>query len=143
MNLLTLVMVLTPSAPPVYRAMVCSGNHMIYSCQLSFQFTIPNNALQNVMACKVFRQLRLGILTNTNEPGTQQSGGTSVPLSWRPMRTPNPTFDRPPDSPSSGKFSSHLDAPGGANFMNIKVTRDVTNDLEMGDSDESTKIRVL
>jgi len=122
MNLLTLIMVLTPSAPPVYRAM----------------FTIPNNALQNVMACKVFRQLRLGILTTTNEPGTQHSGVTSVPLSWRPMRTPNATFERPPDSPASPKFSTHLDAYNGTNIMNIKVARDVTNDLEMADSRDNS-----
>lgn len=45
-NILTIVMVLTPSVPPFYRAV----------------FTIPNIALENAMACRVFRQLKLGII---------------------------------------------------------------------------------
>jgi len=63
MNILAMTMVLVPSAPPVYRAM----------------FTIPNNALQNVMACRVFRKLRLGVIGDaTLVPPTSTST-----LSWR------------------------------------------------------------
>lgn len=45
-NILTLVMILTPSVPPVYHAM----------------FTVPNVALMNAMACLVFRNIRFGII---------------------------------------------------------------------------------
>jgi len=107
MNLLTMIMVLTPSAPPIYRAM----------------FTIPNNALQSAMACRVFRGLKLNILSAMSEPGT---GGQvpSVPLvAWRPTnsggdRTESTDFHRP-----DGKTAAHLD-PYANNFVDIKVTRD-------------------
>lgn len=85
-------------------------------------FTIPNNALQNVMACRVFRQLRLGILSTT-ESGTQATGATSFPLSWRPMRTPVATFQTQSESPMDKHGS--LDPYGAGSFVGIKVTRDV------------------
>lgn len=46
MNILTLVLSYAP-VPPIYKAM----------------FTIPNIALQSVMACRAFRQLRLAATT--------------------------------------------------------------------------------
>ena len=46
MNIVAMVLILTPSVPPVLRAM----------------FAIPNAALQNAMACRVYRQLKLGLI---------------------------------------------------------------------------------
>lgn len=41
-----MIMILTPSVPPVYHAM----------------FTIPNVAIENAMACKVFRDIKFGLI---------------------------------------------------------------------------------
>ena len=46
MNIVSMVVILTPSVPPIVRAM----------------FTVPNVALQNTMACRVYRLLKLGII---------------------------------------------------------------------------------
>ncbi len=43
-----MAVILAPSVPPVLRAM----------------FSIPNIALQNAMACRVFRLLKLGLITD-------------------------------------------------------------------------------
>ncbi|THH31593.1 hypothetical protein EUX98_g2588 [Antrodiella citrinella] len=56
MNLVAAVVILTPSVPPVLRAM----------------FSIPNVALQNVMACRVYRQLKLGLIREQASPVTVQ-----------------------------------------------------------------------
>ncbi|EJC99638.1 uncharacterized protein FOMMEDRAFT_93095 [Fomitiporia mediterranea MF3/22] len=45
-NVLTMVMILTPSVKPIYRAM----------------FTIPNVTIENCMACKVFRDIKFGVI---------------------------------------------------------------------------------
>ncbi|EPQ51305.1 hypothetical protein GLOTRDRAFT_49043 [Gloeophyllum trabeum ATCC 11539] len=50
-NIFTIIMVLTPSVPAVYHAM----------------FTVPNLALENAMAGRVFRQLKLGMLHGGEE----------------------------------------------------------------------------
>ncbi|CAL1702480.1 unnamed protein product [Somion occarium] len=47
-NIVAMVVILTPSVPPVLRAM----------------FAIPNVALQNAMACRVFRLIKLGMITD-------------------------------------------------------------------------------
>jgi len=107
MNLLTMIMVLTPSAPPVYRAM----------------FTIPNNALQSVMACRVFRQLRLGLLPNISYPSNTQP---NVPLPWRPTRS-----QRSSHRPSGSQDFQIMENPKSSDLalypgnLHIKVTRDV------------------
>lgn len=67
MNILTTVSILAPSFPPVLHAM----------------FTVPNIALTNAMACRVFRQLRLGILME--KPLTQASQ-QSGPIQLLPTR---------------------------------------------------------
>ncbi|KAI0077951.1 hypothetical protein K474DRAFT_1570555, partial [Panus rudis PR-1116 ss-1] len=45
-NIVAMVVILTPSVPPVFRAM----------------FSIPNVALQNAMACRVYRLIKLGLI---------------------------------------------------------------------------------
>ncbi len=66
MNIGTMICILVPSLSPAY--------HVILA--------VPNVALMNAMACRVFRQVRLGLLINypsSTVSGTQQS--TAVPLS--------------------------------------------------------------
>ena len=48
MNVFTVVVLFTPSISPVYRAIV----------------TAPNLAVYNVMACRVYRKVKLGAITN-------------------------------------------------------------------------------
>lgn len=48
MNIVSMVVILTPSVPPIIHAM----------------FTVPNVALQNVMACRVYRLLKLGLIND-------------------------------------------------------------------------------
>jgi len=70
MNLVAAVVILTPSVPPVLRAM----------------FSIPNVALQNAMACRVYRQLKIGLIKEQTSPvvftsrvsGTVQISRTAV-----------------------------------------------------------------
>ncbi|THH31273.1 hypothetical protein EUX98_g2912 [Antrodiella citrinella] len=56
MNIVAMVLILTPSVPPVLRAM----------------FAIPNAALQNTMACRVYRKLKLGLIKE-DSPSLSQS----------------------------------------------------------------------
>ncbi|EJC99632.1 uncharacterized protein FOMMEDRAFT_112698 [Fomitiporia mediterranea MF3/22] len=64
-NILTMVMILAPSVAPVYRAM----------------FTIPNVMIENSMACKVFRDIKFGLIEPTGQTtfqrSTLRSGGIS------------------------------------------------------------------
>lgn len=125
MNLLAMIMVLTPSAPPVYRAMVCFQKLPFTTWSHIIQFTIPNNALQNAMACRVFRGLRLNIIPTVSEPGT--GPGTSLPLHWRPTNSGVHSINGVGSSDfqrMEGKTVPHLD-PYANNFVGIKVTRDV------------------
>lgn len=66
-----MVMILTPSVPPVYRAM----------------FTIPSVAIENAMACKVFRDIRFGRIEPNGTTFRSTRGGVSS------------TFDRYPHRP--------------------------------------------
>lgn len=80
-NLLTMIMILTPSVPPVYHAM----------------FTIPNVAIENAMACKVFRDIKFGLIDSGVPGGGGSSsysggdgGGVNTHLSFG--RNPKATF---------------------------------------------------
>lgn len=77
MNIVAMVVILTPSVPPVIRAM----------------FSIPNVALQNAMACRVYRQLKLGMIRETLSMGTSHpSGKLSAPIRLVPTSRSNLTF---------------------------------------------------
>jgi len=58
-------MVLSPSIPPVYRAM----------------FSVPNIALENSMACRVFRAVKLGLIKDVQ--GSSNYGSTLPPSRLR------------------------------------------------------------
>ncbi|KAG2134037.1 uncharacterized protein EDB93DRAFT_1107416 [Suillus bovinus] len=57
LNVATMIMILVPTAPPVYHAFL----------------SLPNIALENSMACRVFRSIHLG--TISSQPGTSYSSG--------------------------------------------------------------------
>lgn len=67
MNIITAACVLSPTLPLVLHG----------------AFYLPNAALINIMACRVFRQLRLGILNDT--PFTQPTL-QSAPIQFLPMQ---------------------------------------------------------
>lgn len=76
MNIVAMVLILTPSVPPVLQAM----------------FSIPNVALQNAMACRVFRQLKLGLIRETPTMGGSSShptGNLSGPIRLVPTSRSN------------------------------------------------------
>ncbi|KAK7689449.1 hypothetical protein QCA50_007241 [Cerrena zonata] len=62
-NLVAMILLLSPSLSQVYQGM----------------FTVPNVALQNAMACRVFRLLKLGVIsdTPTNAPHSSSFGGAN------------------------------------------------------------------
>ena len=63
-NILVLVLILTPSVPPVYEA----------------TFTIPELALQSSMACRVFRNLKFKVLDQNTVLSTVKFGpGSDAP----------------------------------------------------------------
>jgi len=69
-NILTLAMILSPSIPPVYRAM----------------FAIPNIAIENCMACRVYRNIRFGLIPPPTTSLTyQRSGGSTLPIVRPPI----------------------------------------------------------
>lgn len=67
LNIVTVVMVLVPTVPAVFHAM----------------FTVPNVALENAMACRVFRKLKFGTQL---EPGQRSTGVASVSEANRTYR---------------------------------------------------------
>lgn len=64
MNLATTISMLAPSFAPILHAI----------------FTVPNIALSNAMACRVYRQLKLGILIEKPLPRESQ---VSAPIQLR------------------------------------------------------------
>lgn len=57
MNIIDIAILFSPAIPAVYKA----------------TFPIPNVALQNVMACRVHRQLKLGLISETSTPSSLHS----------------------------------------------------------------------
>ncbi|KAL6304752.1 hypothetical protein BKA93DRAFT_732544 [Sparassis latifolia] len=63
LNILTMAMILSPSVSPVFRAM----------------FTIPNVALENAMATRVFRAVHLGLISH-GDTSSHSSGPSRGPV---------------------------------------------------------------
>ncbi|KAI0072615.1 hypothetical protein K474DRAFT_1678508 [Panus rudis PR-1116 ss-1] len=92
-NIVSMAVILAPSVPPVFRAM----------------FAIPNFSLQNAMACRVYRLLKLGLLNDRPSGFTHSSSQPSryISSSIRPgtYRT-NPDRSFTSGSGSQGKVES-------------------------------------
>ncbi|KAF9044987.1 hypothetical protein BJ165DRAFT_1474700 [Panaeolus papilionaceus] len=79
LNLLTVIMLFVSSVPPVYRIM----------------FVVPNVVLTNIMACRVFRDTKFGLMRDSLLATSAQMDSTRV-LDSRPVRfnrDPNQTFE--------------------------------------------------
>ena len=63
MNIISLAVILSSSVPPVIRAV----------------FTVPNVMVQNSMACRVYRFLKLGVISNSAEAFTLRSDSLNLP----------------------------------------------------------------
>ncbi|KAJ3551972.1 hypothetical protein NM688_g4405 [Phlebia brevispora] len=68
MNIFTVITVMSSGFPPLLRAM----------------FTVPNVALTNAMACRVFRQLKLGLLVENHISGVSGLSQKSLPIQLLP-----------------------------------------------------------
>lgn len=86
-----MVCILTPSVPEVYRAV----------------FTVPNLALLNAMACRVFRLLRLGILRET----AQSLSVSSHPALPNPSESYQLRFYQRKTTDTSGNTQEEVDPP--------------------------------
>ncbi|TFK50407.1 hypothetical protein OE88DRAFT_1660773 [Heliocybe sulcata] len=105
LNILTIIMILTPSVPAVFHAM----------------FTVPNVALENAMACRVFRELKLGLLRGPEDSLDHSQGGVMIAMSRRPHTA------------ASGQVESdyvNTSQPGAG--LSIKIDREVTQRAESG-----------
>ena len=69
-NVLAMAMILAPSVPPVYRAM----------------FTIPSVAVENCMACKVYRDVKFGVIQSMINAAAQHSSRSAIPSSHHHSR---------------------------------------------------------
>lgn len=68
MNIFTVISVMSSGFPPLLRAM----------------FTVPNVALTNAMACRVFRQLKLGLIVENNISGVSGLSQKAGPIQLLP-----------------------------------------------------------
>jgi hypothetical protein len=100
-NILQMTMILTPSVPPILRAM----------------FSIPNIAITNAMACRVYRNIRFGRMQD--KPTIPSSGSTSKSGSM-------PLFTRPRGKHANDSYSGHrkLDLPTGTDTL-MQITKTV------------------
>ncbi|KAI0789314.1 hypothetical protein C8Q75DRAFT_807408 [Abortiporus biennis] len=80
LNIVAMAVILAPSVPPVIAAM----------------FSIPNVALQNAMACRVYRQLKLGLIREvvTEVSASSRNNKTSIIPRFHQTSKTQPEFDQ-------------------------------------------------
>jgi hypothetical protein len=104
LNIVTVILFLTPSVPPVVRQLI----------------TVPNFALENSMACRVFRMLKFDVAALASASNTPAGYGAKLPGS-RPARAP--------EEAESGHgmiiFRNHADA-----GLSVNVTKDIHVDSQ-------------
>ena len=113
MNLFTVIMIFAPTTSPIIRAM----------------FTIPNLALENSMACLVFRQLKLGILKTPGSQTTARSrSGVQLPIVFtrRNVGTDTSVGDGTSASDIHKLSSINLKEEGP---LEVNVTQEVIDDV--------------
>ena len=108
-----MAMILTPSIPPVFRAM----------------FTVPNIAIENAMACKVFRDIKLGIIpTHSNVSSFERTAG-GTPAIFHNFRHGSKSGNT---TGQTTKFSSHGDRETGIlKTVEMDVTADSASAIAM------------
>lgn len=100
-----MAMILSPSIPPVYRAM----------------FTIPNVAIENAMACKVFRDIKLGIIQTQGTFSTFQRTTGGTPAIFHRYR--NNQHSGQSSDPTT-KFSTFATMPNDSTTIGVLKTVD-------------------
>ncbi|TCD66862.1 hypothetical protein EIP91_000816 [Steccherinum ochraceum] len=111
LNLVAAIVILTPSVPPVLRAM----------------FSIPNVALQNVMACRVYRQLKIGLIREQPQPVVLTSRGT-----MQFSRTAVASKANSQSQVESHISLHNLSGPGGrAKTLGVPVHVDIDREVEV------------
>jgi len=109
MNIVAMIAVLSPSFPQVYKAMLL----------------IPNVAIQNAMACRVYRQLKLGFITTPTIPSGTPTSIVTLPSPFSAssgdgstvISTPLPIMDSPKElqllrNSTSGRIHSDFSRVG-------------------------------
>lgn len=100
-----MALILTPSVPPVLRAM----------------FTVPNLALENAMATRVFRAVRLGAIRNPTPTST------GLGYSSTPRARSNDAQQAPP---SEYPLSPRIKPQASNHRVNITITQQTEVDRE-------------
>lgn len=108
-----MVVILTPSVPPIIRAM----------------FTVPSVALQNTMACRVYRLLKLDVIRDVFQPSTLQSNNFHLPYILKRRNT----FDgsqarRTNQSGNPGAFTSSSTTQYNTMSTHIEIRKEVEVD---------------
>lgn len=125
MNIATMVIIFTPSVPPIIRAM----------------FTMPNVALQNIMSCRVYRLLKLGYVRDEIGSYSQESGIVRCPHTFQYEDDVVGTRGKPDvvtESNTSTAFTLHSVSQKSKTLpMNIQITQGVEVHLEGGKLDSN------
>ena len=132
MNIISMVVILTPSVPPIIRAM----------------FTVPNVALQNTMACRVYRLLKLGIIRDDTLPLALSSGSFELPYIARRRNTFDGSQARRENDHSDITASATIHTMGpGSKIpemmpvpMHITINREVEIVNAVADLDKTTQL---
>ena len=75
-------LLLSPSVPSVYQAIL----------------SVPNIALENAMACRVYRAVKLGVIKNPQYTVFELSTRSHIADEWnRELASKQPTLDRSPN----------------------------------------------
>jgi len=119
-NIVCMACILSPKLPPFLQAM----------------FTIPNSALETSMACRVYREIKLGILTSDPTMLSRTTRTTTLPVfvARRGMQGSGGTDDSrlpPSESYTLGTMGSGSTMPGSINIH-------ITNDKKTVDDDGSS-----
>ncbi|KAJ6620414.1 hypothetical protein B0H10DRAFT_1791708 [Mycena sp. CBHHK59/15] len=113
-NILTMIMLLDPAMPPVFHAM----------------FAIPNVALENAMACRVFRALRLGFITDN------ESGEIPTSVFWTSfIVTPAPVPKNPLGEGNNHSLGTMPRRSSRVGPLNIEIAKTV-NTMDDGGPEE-------
>lgn len=115
LNLIAMVLLLTPSLSLVYQGM----------------FTVPNVALQNAMACRVYRLLKLGIIQeNPHAPIHSNSGNQPSAVQFPATRSAiNDTVQDPDDIGLASFTKRYTQGP-----IRINISEETTTDAKDRDS---------
>ena len=131
MNIVSMVVILTPSVPPIIRAM----------------FTVPNVALRNTMACRVYRLLKLGVIRDDTEV-TMRSENFKLPYISRRRNTSDSAPARKTSRMDNSSVSAsttihtmgHEDKIVGILPMHITINTDIETDDRSSDQTKANRL---